>query len=171
MLVNKLLHNVIEDVIDMLVRGFVARDDVLLLIKPIWWVDCTFLRQGVPGHLGNSLLPSSPPSQLSHVSENNAWRIFIPSFERLNVFNEVNNRSLIDTPLAADYTMRKDSQILVGLVEEDNNTLLSGKAGGNEDREIRLAFLRVQGNAYLREAKGDEAIRDDFSDDLLDMSA
>jgi hypothetical protein len=62
----------------------------------------------------------------------------------LEVFDEIDSRAHIDSSFAADDTVGEDSEVLIVLVEEDDDPLLSLEVGGHEDGEVWFIFFPVE---------------------------
>jgi hypothetical protein len=156
----------IEDVVDMLSRGTIARNGVLLTIKAEWELNRTLLGQRKPACLCDSLLSSSPPTQLSQVRQDDAGALGVRrgSGEGLDVFDEVDRRALVDSAFAADDAVREDAEVLIVFVEEDDDSLFGLDVGGDEDWEVGLGFFGVEGQTNLVETERGEAIGDDGAD-------
>jgi hypothetical protein len=155
--ITKRLDDMVEDVIDMLGRALVTRDSVLLLIKAVRKLNSAVVRQRVPTRLSNGLLSASPPTELSHVGQDNARGIR----ERLDVFDHVDSRANVDTAFTADNAVGEDAEVLVVFVEEDDNSLRRLDVGRDEDRDMGIGFLGIEGKTDLGEVEGSEAVGDD----------
>ena len=108
---SQVLDDLIEDRVDMLGSGSVAWYGILLLAEAVWWLNGTLLGKGEPACLSDCLLTLTPPSQLSHVGENDARGVDILSGEclGLDVLDKVDCRSLIDPSSATDDSVSEDS--------------------------------------------------------------
>jgi hypothetical protein len=82
----------------------------------------------------------------------------------LDVFDEVDGRTLINASLASNNTMCEDAEVLRMFVEEDDHSLLVIEVGGDEDGNVGLAFLRAKGESDLFEAKVLETLSYEFTD-------
>jgi hypothetical protein len=82
----------------------------------------------------------------------------------LDVFDEVDGRTLIDASLASNDTMCEDAKVLSMFVEEDDHSLFVIEVGGDEDGNVGLAFLCAEGEWDLFEAKVLETLSYEFTD-------
>jgi hypothetical protein len=62
--------------------------------------------------------------------------------------------------------MGEDAKILCVFIEEDNHSLLVFQIGGDEDRDVRVSFLRAKGKSSLSETK----LLETFSYELADST-
>jgi hypothetical protein len=82
----------------------------------------------------------------------------------LDVFDKVDGRAFIDPTSAADDAMSEYAEVLIVLVEEDDDSLLSLDVGGDEDGEVGLGFFGTEGETDLVEVEGSEAVGNDVAD-------
>ena len=156
----------IEDVIDMLLRGPIARDGVLDEIKAVRILDQTLLWKRKPSCLCDRLLAPAPPFQLPQVCQYDAGRLDIARSGnlRLDILDEVDRRTLVNSSLASDDTMSEDAKILGMFVEEDNDSFLVLEVGGDEDGDMRFGLPCAEGQPNLFKADILETLSYDFAD-------
>jgi hypothetical protein len=155
-----------EDVVDVFLRGPVARDCVFDGINAIRGLDRTLLRKSKPGCLCHRPFALTPPSQLAQIRQYNTGRLDIARGGDLglDVFDEVDGRTLIDASLVSNDTMCEDAKVLSMFVEEDDHSLFVIEVGGDEDGNVGLAFLCAEGEWDLFEAKVLETLSYEFTD-------
>jgi len=155
-----------EDVIDVFLRGPVARDCVFDGVNAIRSLDRTLLRKSKPGCLCHRLLALTPPSQLPQIRQYDTGRLDIARRGDLglDVFDEVDGRTLINASLTSNDTMCEDPKVLCMFVEENDHSLLVIEVGGDEDGNVGLAFLCAKGESDLFEAKVLETLSYEFPD-------
>ena len=88
----------------------------------------------------------------------------------MDVLDEIDSRACIDPVLAADDSVRKYSEILVMLVEEDHDSFLGVDVGGDEDWDMAFGLSSIEGKADFVEAEKDEAVGDEGADYFCTMS-
>jgi hypothetical protein len=141
----------VEDVTDVFLGASITWDDILLRIKSVWLFDGAFLRKGEPRRLGDGSFATAPPSQLSHVGQNDTRRLGI--IRRcslgLDVFDKVDSRPGIDAIFAANDSMGEDANVLSVLIKQNHHPLLSLEVGRDEDWEVGLIITGTQWKSNL----------------------
>jgi len=138
---------VVEDIIDVLFRGPVAGDRVLVRVEADWVLNRALLRERIPGGLRDCLLAPTPPLQLSQVRQYDSRSLDISRGGdlRLDVLDEADGRALFDSTLASDDAVCEDAEILRVLVEENDHSFLVFDVGRDEDGDVGLGFLCTKG--------------------------
>jgi hypothetical protein len=137
LLVAEFLDDIVEDILHMIPRISISRDRVLLAVKAVGTFDGAGSRQGKPRGLRYGFLSPTPPAELSHVGQDNSWRIIFTIISilslGLDILHHVHRTPFVNPALSANDTVCEDSKILCVLVEEDHNSLLLCQIRRNED--------------------------------------
>lgn len=87
----------------------------------------------------------------------------------MDILDEIDGRTLVDSSLTTDDSVSGDSEVLSVLVEEDDDVLLGREVGGDEYGEVRFISCCTKGKTDILKAETGEAFVDFSADCFWEM--